>query len=176
MSETTTMNFGAQTQVIPIESTMLTIRSAKSYFQVITEFESILKRLALTRMQELIAHQDLAGFDAYINSMVTPEQPHAIFFELEQGAIMRLAGIPGEAKFYLIGNPIYGRELFRYSGASGLSAPIRVSVSQRDGEETRIDFELPTGLFSRFPEMVDSPMPAILDETMVKILEEVAAS
>jgi uncharacterized protein (DUF302 family) len=87
---------------------------------------------------------------------------------------MRLAGIPIESKFYLIGNAVIARGLFEYTGAAGLGAPVRVCVSQRDGEKTRIDMDLPSAFFSKFPETKKSSVPALLDENLIKILEAAA--
>jgi hypothetical protein len=70
---------------------------------------------------------------------------------------MRLAGIPIESKFYLVGNAVTARGLFEYTGAAGLGAPVRVCVSQRDGEETR-----------------PSSVPALLDAGIVKVFEDAA--
>ncbi len=88
---------------------------------------------------------------------------------------MRLAGIPIESKFYLVGNAVIARGLFEYTGAAGLGAPACVCVSQRDGEETRIDMELPSALFSAFPETRRSSVPALLDGKVVKVFEDAAA-
>jgi uncharacterized protein (DUF302 family) len=87
---------------------------------------------------------------------------------------MRLAGIPIESKFYLVGNAVIARGLFEYSGAAGLGAPVRICVSQRDGEETRIDMDLPSAFFSKFPEMRPSSVPALLDEKLIKVFEDAA--
>jgi hypothetical protein len=48
-------------------------------------------------------------------------------------------------------------------------------VSQRDGEETRIDMDLPSAFFSKFPETQPSNVPALLDETLIKLFEDAAA-
>lgn len=84
------------------------------------------------------------------------------------------AGIPIELKFYLVGNAIIARGLFEYSGAAGLGAPVRVCVSQRNGEETRIDMDQPSAFFSQFPEIRPSSVPALLDAILVKVLEDAA--
>jgi hypothetical protein len=52
---------------------------------------------------------------------------------------------------------------------------VRVCVSQRDGEETRIDMDLPSAFFSKFPETRPSSVPALLDAEMVKVFEDAAA-
>jgi uncharacterized protein (DUF302 family) len=88
---------------------------------------------------------------------------------------MRLAGIPIESKFYLVGNAVIARGLFEYSGAAGLGAPVRICVSQRDGEQTRIDMDHQLSFFSKFPEMKPSSVPALLDEKLTKFFEQIAA-
>jgi hypothetical protein len=56
-----------------------------------------------------------------------------------------------------------------------LGAPVRVCVSQRDGEQTRIDMELPSAQFGKFPELRESDVPKRLDVEMVKVFEDAAA-
>jgi uncharacterized protein (DUF302 family) len=119
-----------------------------------------------------VTHGDRAGVEAYVNST---SAPFSIFWDFEQGSTMRLAGIPIESKFYLVGNAVIARGLFEYSGAAGLGAPVRICVSQRDGEETRIDMDLPSAFFSKFPEMRPSSVPALLDEKLIKVFEDAAA-
>ena len=52
---------------------------------------------------------------------------------------------------------------------------MRVCVSQRDGEETRIDLDQVTAFFSKFPETAPSDVPQLLDDKMVKVFEDAAA-
>ena len=52
---------------------------------------------------------------------------------------------------------------------------MRVCVSQRDGEDTRIDMDLPSAFFSKFPEMRPSSVPALLDEKLIKVFDDAAA-
>jgi hypothetical protein len=162
----------AQTTRTKFEGVLLTIRSRKSYFQVTQAIERSLQRFHIPKLMEYVTHSDRAGVEAYVDSTSTP---FSIFWDFEQGAVMRLAGIPIESKFYLVGNAVIARGLFEYSGAAGLGAPVRVCVSQRDGEETRIDMDLPSAFFSKFPEMRPSSVPALLDAKMVKVFEEAAA-
>jgi uncharacterized protein (DUF302 family) len=94
---------------------------------------------------------------------------------MDQAPAMRLAGIPIESKFYLVGNAVVARDLFRYTAAVGLGAPVRVCVSQRDGEQTRIDLDQVTAFFSQFPETGPSQVPKLLDTEMVKVFQDAAA-
>jgi uncharacterized protein with von Willebrand factor type A (vWA) domain len=52
---------------------------------------------------------------------------------------------------------------------------VRVCVSQRDGEETRIDLDQVTAFFSEFPETAPSDVPQLLDDIMVRVFQDVAA-
>src|SRR5580692_1715838 len=161
-----------QTTRTEFDGILLTIRSGKSFFEVTQAIERALPRFHIPKLMEYVTHRDRAGVEAYVDST---SQPFSIFWDFEQGSTMRLAGIPIESKFYLIGNAAIARGLFEYSGASGLGAPVRVCVSQRDGEQTRIDMDLPSAFFSKFPEMRPSSVPALLDENLIKILEDAAA-
>ena len=152
---------------------LVTIRSDKPYADVIHAIESRLPRISIAKFMEFVTHDDRAGLDAYVDQVVTPGQ-FSIFFDFEQGSSMTLAGLPVESKFYLVGNPVIARGLFRYTGAAGLGAPVRVCISQRDGEQTRIDMDLPSAFFSKFPEMRDSDVPALLDTEMVTLFQEAA--
>jgi hypothetical protein len=57
---------------------------------------------------------------------------------------------------------------------SSPSKPVRVCVSQRDGEETRIDQDQVTAFFSQFSETRPSDVPRLLDTEMVKVFEDAA--
>jgi len=153
---------------------LVTIRSRKSFFELTQAIEKTLQRFHIPKLMEYVTHGDRAGVEAYVDSVSRPLQ-FSIFWDFEQGSVMRLAGIPIESKFYLVGNAVIARGLFEYSGAAGLGAPVRICVSQRDGEQTRIDLDQNVSFFSKFPEMKPSSVPALLDEKMIKVFEEAAA-
>ena len=159
-------------KVTKFEGVQITIPSERSYFEVVKRVESTFQRFSIAKLMEYLTHHDRKGLEAYVDSVSKPH-PFTIFWSFEQGSTFRIADIPIESKFYLIGNAVVARGLFAYTAAAGLGAPVRFCVSQRDGEKTRIDIESPTGFFSRFPEMEGSPVPAQLDK-MVEILEDVA--
>jgi hypothetical protein len=52
---------------------------------------------------------------------------------------------------------------------------VRIWVSQRDGEQTRIDMDNQLSFFSKFTEMKRSSVPALFDEKLTKFFEEIAA-
>jgi uncharacterized protein (DUF302 family) len=168
------VDISARTTKTKFDGVLLTIRSRKSFFEVTQAIERSLQRFHIPKLMEYVTHGDRAGVEAYVESVSNPTK-FSIFWDFEQGSTMRLAGIPIESKFYLVGNAVVARGLFEYSGAAGLGAPVRVCVSQRDGEETRIDMDQVTAFFSKFPEMRPSSVPALLDDKMVKVFEDAAA-
>jgi hypothetical protein len=166
------MEVPAQATTTKFEGVLVTIRSRKSFFEVTQAIERTLPRFHIPKLMEYVTHGDRAGVEAYVDST---SKPFSIFWDFEQGSTMRLAGIPIESKFYLVGNAVIARGLFEYSGAAGLGAPVRICVSQRDGEQTRIDMDDQLSFFSKFPEMKPSSVPALLNEELTKFFQEIAA-
>ena len=152
---------------------LVTIWTKKPFAQVTKEIETMFQHYDLSTLAKLSAEGDTAGLAEFAKKTGAPTE-YAIFFQLDQGSTMRPAGIPIESRFYLLGNPVIAQGLFRYCGASGLDAPVRFCVSQRDGEDTRIDIDLPSSFFSQFPELRESTVPARLDG-MITLLEKAAA-
>jgi uncharacterized protein (DUF302 family) len=158
----------------PFTCELITIRSRKSFAEVTSEIEKLFQQYDFETIQEFIRQGNPEKLNNYVKQIGEPTG-FGIFFQLDEGSIQRLLGIPIETRFYLFGNAATAQGLFRYSAAAGLGAPVRFCVSQRDGEETRIDIDLPTSFFSQFPEMRDSRVPAELDRRMLPLLERIAA-
>jgi uncharacterized protein (DUF302 family) len=168
------MPMSAETVLTKFDGVLVTIRSKKSFFEVTKAIESSLQRFSVPRMMEYVGHADRQGLEAYVDQVSSPSS-FSIFWEMEQGTTMRLAGIPIESKFYLVGNAVIARGLFHYTAAAGLGAPVRICVSQRDGEETRIDLDQVTAFFGKFPETAPSDVPQLLDTKMIKVFQNAAA-
>jgi uncharacterized protein (DUF302 family) len=164
----------AETALTKFDAVLITIRSNKSFFEVTEAIEASLQRLSVPTLTEYVRRGDRQGLEQYVDEVSAPSR-FSIFWEMDQGPAMRLAGIPIESRFYLVGNAVIARDLFRYTAAAGLGAPVRVCVSQRDGEATRIDLDQVTAFFSQFPETGPSDVPRLLDTEMVKVFEDAAA-
>jgi uncharacterized protein (DUF302 family) len=153
---------------------LITICSKKSFAEVTNAIEGMFQCLDLNKLRKLTEAKDAKPVAQYVEQVSKPH-PFSLFFKIDQGSIMRLAGIPIEARFYLFGNATIAQGLFKYSPVSGLGAPVRFCVSQRDGEEeTRIDIDEPSSFFSQFPELKASSVPAELDEKMIRLLQQAA--
>ena len=157
----------------PFNCELITIHSKRSFANLISRIEAKFQYYDLKTLRDLTAAADREKLAAYVTQVGEPTQ-FAIFFSLDQGSTQRLAGIPIESRFFLFGNATIAQGLFRYSPRAGLGAPVRFCVSQKDGEDARIDIDLPTSFFSQFPEMKDSPVPQILDDRMIPLLQEIA--
>jgi hypothetical protein len=167
-----------QTTRSEFDGVLRTIRSRKSFFEVTQAIERTLPRFHLPKLMEYVTRGDRAGVEAYVDSTSKPFSIlwdfESIFWDFDHSSVMRLAGIPVESKFYLVGTAVIARGLFEYSGAAGLGAPARICVSQRNDEQTRIDMDLPSAFFSKFRGMRPSSVPAVLDAKLIKVFEEVA--
>jgi uncharacterized protein (DUF302 family) len=158
----------------PFTCELITIHSKKSFADLISRIEATFQFYDLKTLRDLTAATDTEKLAAYVAQVGKPTE-FAIFFSLDQGSTQRLAGIPIESRFYLFGNATIAQGLFRYSARAGLGAPVRFCVSQKDGEDARIDIDLPTSFFSQFPEMKDSPVPQELNDRMIPPLQEIAS-
>ena len=156
------------------DGVLVTIRSKKSFLEVTKAIETSLQHFSIPKLTEYVEQGDREGLEAYVKEVSSPSG-FSIFWEMNQGPAMRLAGIPIESKFYLVGNAVIARGLFQYTAAAGLGAPVRIGVSQRDGEDTRIDLDQVTAFFSQFPETAPSDVPKRLDDEMVKVFEDAAS-
>jgi hypothetical protein len=152
---------------------LITMRSKKSFAEVTAEIERVFAPYDLDKLSNLAAAGDPQKFIAYAKQ-VDGSTGFGMFFQLDMGALMRPGGIANQSKLYLTGSVITGQGLFRYSGVAGLGAPVRFCVSQRDGENTRIDIDRPTTFHSQFPELSASSVPAEKDTRMLPLLARAA--
>src|SRR5277367_7080560 len=163
----------AQITKTPFSCELVTIHSKRSFADLIKRIESTFQHYDAKTLRDLTADGDSEKLAAYVKKVGEPTE-FAIFFWLDQGSTQRLAGIPIESRFYLFGNATIAQGLFRYSACAGLGAPVRFCVSQRDGEDARIDIDLPTSFFSQFPDLDASPVPKLLDDRMIPLLVKIA--
>jgi hypothetical protein len=88
----------AQTVSTKFDGVLVTIRSKKSFFEVANAIESSLQRFSVPRLMEYVIHADRQGLEAYVDRVSAPSN-FSIFWEMEHGPTMRLAGIPIGSKF-----------------------------------------------------------------------------
>lgn len=145
---------------------LITIRTKKSFDDVTAAMERLFQPVDLKRLADMTAAGDQVGIQSYF-AEISGDHEFSIFFQLDQGSTQRLAGYPINCRFYLIGNAVIVNGLFEYGAMAGLGAPVRVCISQNEGQDVRIDVDEPTAFFSQFPEFRDSKVPAILDKDLI---------
>lgn len=148
---------------------LITIRTKKSFEAVTAALEALFVHVDGDKLAEMTAAQDQAGIQKYFEE-ISGDHEFSIFYQLDQGSTQRLAGYPINCRFYLIGNAVIVNGLFQFGAMAGLGAPVRVCISQSQGEDVRIDVDEPTAFFSQFPELKDSKVPAILDKDLIEHL------
>jgi hypothetical protein len=148
---------------------LITIRTKKTFEEVTAALEGLFHQVDLTKLADLTATGDHAGIEAYFEQ-ISGAHEFSIFYQLDQGSTQRLAGYPINCRFYLIGNAVIVNGLFEYGAMAGLGAPVRVCISQNEGEDVRIDVDEPTAFFSQFSEFAESKVPAILDKDLINHL------
>jgi hypothetical protein len=148
---------------------LITIRTKKSFEDVTGALEGLFVQVDLKKLADMTAAGDQAGIQKYFED-ISGDHEFSIFFQLDQGSTQRLAGYPINCRFYLIGNAVIVNGLFEFGAMAGLGAPVRVCISQGEGEDVRIDVDEPTAFFSQFPELKNSKVPAILDKDLVNHL------
>jgi hypothetical protein len=145
---------------------LITIRTEKTFEEVTAALEGLFQQVDGKRLADMTTAGDQAGIQAYFEE-ISGDHEFSIFYQLDQGSTQRLAGYPINCRFYLIGNAVIVNGLFEFGAMAGLGAPVRVCISQGEGEDVRIDVDEPSAFFSQFPELKDSKVPAILDKDLI---------
>jgi hypothetical protein len=101
---------------------LITIRTKESFTEVTGAIESLFEPVNLQKLVDMTAAGDQAGIQSYFKEL-SGDHEFSIFFQLDQGSTQRLAGLPVNCRFYLIGNAVI---------VNGLS-----SMAQRPGSARR---------------------------------------
>jgi hypothetical protein len=74
----------------------------------------------------------------------------SIFLKRDHGMLLGIYGAARHAIQYEIGNPLTASTMTRYQLGAANYAPLRAVVFENDGEDTRIEYDLPSSLFGQF--------------------------
>lgn len=143
-------------------------------------FAYVVKRISETfgqfdgkKAQALVESGDVDAFTSYVAGGAG-DHDFAIFFALDQGSAMTLMGDPTLSYLFLIGNAVTAAGLFKFEAGSGLFAPLRVCVAERDGT-TFIEYDLPSSLAYQYDTLLGTPVPPVLDQKLRGYLEAIAS-
>ena len=125
----------AQIVKTPFTCELITIRSKRSFAELISRIENTFQHYDAKTLRDLTVEGDTEKLAAYVKQVGEPTE-FAIFFSLDQGSTQRLAEIPIESRFYLFGNATIARVSSDIPPAPALERPC-ASASHRKTVKTR---------------------------------------
>lgn len=99
----------------------VTIASSKSFDQVVSAVQSLVAK----------------------NGMM-------VMAQVDQGKMLSMTGLSVQAKLFLIGNPVVGKQLFSQDHGVGLYVPLRIFVYSDNSGKTFVSYDEPSSLLSQF--------------------------
>jgi hypothetical protein len=168
------MNSAVEIEVRPFEGRRITLRTRTPFGHVVARLEATFPLVDLKQIELLVAAGDGAALRAFLERSA-PGISFNVFLSLDQGGAMSLLGTPLKSRFYLVGNALIAQRMFALEPAAGLSAPVRIVVSEAADGFTHIDYNEPTSIFGQFPSLRESPVPPMLDEKLREALTAIAA-
>ncbi len=101
-----------------------------------------------------------------------------LFSIRDHGRLLGLAGAPGKARQYLIGNPLIAVTMTCHDIRAALYAPLRILVYEAKNRSTRVEYDLPSSLFGQFDDPGVTAVARSLDMKLANLIKkaELAAS
>lgn len=87
-----------------------------------------------------------------------------VLAEVDHGKVLSMTGMKLNARLFLVGNPMVGKQLFEQSHAVGLYIPIRVAVFTDASGKTFVEYDKPSSLLSQFSDEKIGMVAKMLDE------------
>lgn len=94
------------------------------------------------------------------------------FTEIDHGSLMSLAFEGVKAKLYVIGNPLFAKQMLEQNLGVGLYVPLRLFVYEDKEGRTQIAYDKPSSLLGQFQNEKISAVAQMLDRK----LEELATT
>jgi uncharacterized protein (DUF302 family) len=98
------------------------------------------------------------------------------FSALDHGAILRLQGKPADAVRFLIGDPLTASRMTKLRIGSALYAPLSLLVAADERGGTRLEYDLPSTLFSQFEDPGVAKVASELDDKLAALVHSVAGA
>jgi uncharacterized protein (DUF302 family) len=137
----------------------------------ITRFEAILGRFDPS-VEPLVVSNPHAAKERI--GKMAGEQGLMIFGMQDHGALLAIAGTPGKAKRYHIGNPLIALQMTQHDIRAGLYAPLTVIVYETGPSTVRAEFDRPSSLFGQFENPAVTRVATELDTKLRKAIEAAA--
>ena len=149
--------------------------TTRSFDDVVQAFESVVDTLEHGGFASITgAAKDVADFEARVNAKVGASG-FTRFLTLDHGDWLKFFGKGGQARQYVIGNPLIAITMLRHDLRVGLNVPVRVYIYRDDASgTTRFEYDQPSTLMSGLDnedvmaaaEKLDAKLAALAEQVM----------
>ncbi len=155
----------------PISVTHMVIDIGVPFASFTQHLENLLGRYDPAASQ--LVDTDPKAADAMMAKM-EGEQGLMIFMIQNHGRLLKLAGLSGQAKRYLVGNPRIALTMTRHDIRAGLYAPLTVLVYETQPGRIRVEYDQPSTLFGQFGNNEVTAIGKTLDDKLSRVIEHAA--
>jgi hypothetical protein len=140
-----------------------------SYEEFRQRFEAAVPMWDRDRGMELI---ELKAPWPEVAAAVAASAPHdfLLYWKLDLGPLMSLAGNTRRATEYLMGNHVIAETMYRHNPAVALYVPLRIAIYE-SGEETRFSIEQPSANLASLGRNEIAVVGVDLDRKLAKLLD-----
>ncbi len=96
--------------------------------------------------------------------MMVAKNGMMVLAEVDHGKVLSMTGHKVQAKLFLVGNPMVGKQLFEQTHAVGLYIPVRLYVYVDAAGKTFVEYDKPSSLLSQFDNEKVGMVAKMLDE------------
>jgi uncharacterized protein (DUF302 family) len=89
-----------------------------------------------------------------------------IFYVIDHGALLRLAGKTARAKQYIVGNPLFALNMTEKDTRAGLYVPLRIYIREDGADKSVIEYDLPSTLLGQFQNAEVDRIAMMLDQKL----------
>ncbi len=145
--------------------------SERSFDEVVARFEAATGMAQGDRIRE-IATASNGDADAFVEGVRGLEGASGFmrFLDVDHGAWMKILGLAGRAKLYILGNPLIAVTMLRHDIGAALNVPVRVLIVEDPATKAaKLVYDLPSSLMARLGKPELDAAAAGLDEKLAAL-------
>lgn len=149
------------------------------YLHRITLLAALFAAFAATTAFAQDAHVSIPSsksFDQTVEAfkMAVSKGGMMVMSTVDQGNMMKMAGLDMKGTLFLIGNPNVGKQVFEKDPAAGLYLPLRVYIYQGSDVKTYLSYDKPSVVLKPFNKASIDQAAAMLDQKLDMLTHMVA--
>jgi uncharacterized protein (DUF302 family) len=149
--------------------------TGRGFDETTTLFEKIVPAADASMLTHLVETKASAGEVRAAVSRMQGELEFIAFAKVTQGALTSALGTPKRLTTYLIGNPVIANRMFERDRATGLYAPLRVSLFEDPEGTVHFVYDRPSSVFASFEDTDIASVGALLDEKLLALSQRLQA-